>query len=132
MQIGERTGAVNMRADTLRWFSRLFRHLTATRLVLLVVLAAVAGLSLSLLARPLTLDESTYLVAGHAILAHWLLGSMVLPYAQVLSGAPVVYPPLVALADNVGGLTLARLLSLCLILAATLLLWSATRRLFGD
>ena len=43
----------------------------------------------------------------------------------------MIYPPLGALADSIGGLTGARALSLCFMLGATTLLWSTTSRLYG-
>ena len=48
---------------------------------------------------------------------------------DVLSGAPVIYPPLVALANDLGGLAAARVLSLCFMLGATSVLWGMTSRL---
>jgi hypothetical protein len=76
-------------------------------------------------------DEATYLWAGHLEWAHWLHGRSVPPFASYFSGAPVVYPPVGALADSLGGLAAARLLSLVFMLAATGLLWGTARRLFG-
>ena len=43
----------------------------------------------------------------------------------------MIYPPLGALADHVGGLAGARVLSLVFMLGATTLLWSAARRRYG-
>jgi hypothetical protein len=77
------------------------------------------------------LDEATYLWAGHLEWAHWLHNAPIPPFPSYFSGAPVIYPPLAAAADSVGGLTAARLLSLIFMLGATVLLWSAARRLFG-
>lgn len=76
-------------------------------------------------------DEASYLWAGHMEWAHWLHGASLPPFAAYFSGAPVIYPPLGALADSLGGLTGARLLSLAFMLGATALLWSTTTRLFG-
>jgi preprotein translocase subunit SecG len=76
-------------------------------------------------------DEATYLWAGHLEWAHWLHGTSIPPLASYFSGAPVVYPPVGALADSLGGLAAARLLSLVFMLAATALLWGTARRLFG-
>ncbi len=78
------------------------------------------------------IDEATYLWAGHLEIAHWLHGAPVPPFQTWLSGAPVIYPPVAAVADSVGGLAGARLLSLALMTGATVLLWNATSRLFGD
>jgi hypothetical protein len=75
------------------------------------------------------LDEATYLYVGHVELAHWLTGSSVPAYPTYLSGVPVIYPPLAALANDVGGLAAARILSLCFMLGGTSLLWGMTSRL---
>jgi putative flippase GtrA len=94
------------------------------------VLAVQAVLSLRLAwSNTAFLDEATYLYVGHVELAHWLTGSSVPVYPTYLSGAPVVYPPLAALAGDLGGLAAARILSLCFMLGATSLLWSMTARL---
>jgi 4-amino-4-deoxy-L-arabinose transferase-like glycosyltransferase len=99
---------------------------------LLVVLAVQAVLSLRLLRADTAFqDEATYLWAGHLEWAHWLHGAPVPPLAAYFSGAPVVYPPLGALADSAGGLAGARALSLVFMLGATALLWAAAGRLFG-
>ena len=76
-------------------------------------------------------NEAQYLSAGHAILAHWLHGTPVPGYSGYFSGAPVLYPPAGALADTLGGLAGARILSLLFMLGATALLWSLTGKLFG-
>ena len=94
------------------------------------VLAVQAALSLRLVwSNTAFLDEATYLYVGHVELAHWLTGTSVPVYPTYLSGAPVVYPPLAALADDIGGLAGARILSLLFMLGATSLLWSMTTRL---
>jgi hypothetical protein len=99
---------------------------------LLIVLAVQAALSLRLVRADTAFqDEATYLWAGHLEWAHWLHGAPVPPFSAYFSGAPVIYPPLGALADAAGGLTAARVLSLVFMLGATALLWDATRRLFG-
>jgi Dolichyl-phosphate-mannose-protein mannosyltransferase len=76
-------------------------------------------------------DEALYLWAGHREWAHWLHGAPVPPFSAYFSGAPVIYPPLGALADSAGGLAGARILSLAFMLAATALLWATASRLFG-
>jgi hypothetical protein len=76
-------------------------------------------------------DEATYLWAGHLEWAHWLHGTPLPPFAAYFSGAPVIYPPLGALADSIGGLTAARILSLIFMLAATALLWNTVSKLYG-
>ena len=77
------------------------------------------------------MDEAAYLWAGHLEWAHWLHGAAMPPFSSYFSGAPVMYPPLGALADSVGGLAGARLLSLAFMLGTTVLLWGVTSRLFG-
>jgi Dolichyl-phosphate-mannose-protein mannosyltransferase len=99
---------------------------------LVVVLAVQLVLSVRLVRADTAFqDEATYLWAGHLEWAHWLHGAAIPPFSSYFSGAPVIYPPIGALADSIGGLTAARLLSLVFMLGATALLWSATRRLFG-
>ena len=101
-------------------------------LPLLAVLVVQTLLSVRLLwADSAFQDEATYLWAGHLEWAGLLHGSSVPPFPTYFSGAPVIYPPLGALADSAGGLTGARLLSLAFMLGSTLLLWDLTRRLFG-
>jgi 4-amino-4-deoxy-L-arabinose transferase-like glycosyltransferase len=77
-------------------------------------------------------DEALYLRAGHLEWAHWLHGAQIPDFPSYFSGAPVLYPPLGALADSVGGLTAARIMSLGFMLAVTALLWMTARRLFGQ
>lgn len=99
---------------------------------LLVVLAVQAGLSLRLLrADTASQSEALYLRAGHLEWANWLHGTPIPPFPKYFSGAPVVYAPIGAVADSVGGLAGARVLSLAFMLGATILLWSTTGRLFG-
>ena len=101
-------------------------------LPLLAVLAVQAGLSARLLGADTAFqDEAEYLWAGHLEWSHWLHGTVLPPFASYFSGAPVIYPPLGALADAAGGLAGARLLSLVFMLGATILLWGTTGRLFG-
>ena len=98
---------------------------------LVVILGAQAVLSLRLIwTNTAFIDEATYLFAGHVELAHWLRAAGP-QYATYFSGAPVLYPPLAALADNAAGLAGARMLSLVFMLGATALLWSTAARLFG-
>ncbi len=50
------------------------------------------------------------------------------PYFETyLSGAPVIYPVLAAMADHAGGLVAVRLMSLAFMLAATTCLYATTR-----
>jgi 4-amino-4-deoxy-L-arabinose transferase-like glycosyltransferase len=97
-----------------------------------VILAVQAALSLRLVwSNTAAVREATYLSAGHIELAHWLHGATAPEYAAFLSGAPVIYPPIGAAADGLGGLPAARILSLIFILGATLALWGTASRLFG-
>jgi len=98
---------------------------------LLIILVVQALLSARLLRADTAFqDEAAYLVAGHLELMHWLHGTAIPAYPSYFSGAPVVYPPLAAIADDIGGLTAARVLSLLFMLGSTALLWDSGRRLF--
>jgi dolichyl-phosphate-mannose-protein mannosyltransferase len=108
------------------------RHLAPASWLLLVILAAQAALTWRLVrSDTASQGEAGYLWAGHLLWAHWLHGAPVPPFQAYLAGAPVIYPPIGALADSAAGLAGARLLSLAFMLAATALLWSATTRMFG-
>jgi hypothetical protein len=97
---------------------------------LLAVLAVQVVLSLWLVHADTAFeDEATYLWAGHLEWAHWLHGTPLPPLSAYFSGAPVLYPPLGALADSIGGLTGARILSLIFMTGATALLWATAGRL---
>jgi hypothetical protein len=99
---------------------------------LAVILAVQTLLSIRLVrANTAFVDEATYLWAGHLEWASLLHGTPLPPFPAYFSGAPVIYPPLGALADSVGGLTGARILSLIFMLGATVALWSVTDRLHG-
>ena len=101
-------------------------------LPLVAILISQAGLSLHLVwSNTASTDEALYLWAGHLEWAHWLHGTRLPLFPTYFSGAPVIYPPLGALADSIGGLTGARVLSLCFMLGATTLLWSTASRLYG-
>ena len=101
-------------------------------LLLIGVLTIQTVLSLRLVwSNTAYIDEATYLWAGHLEIAHWLHGSPVPPFQTWLSGAPAIYPPIGALADAVGGLFGARILSLVFMTGTTILLWNVTCRLFG-
>jgi dolichyl-phosphate-mannose-protein mannosyltransferase len=76
-------------------------------------------------------DEALYLHAGHLEWAHWLHGVPLPPFPSYFSGAPVLYPPLGALADSLGGLVGARILSLAFMLGTTVALWAIANRIFG-
>lgn len=108
------------------------RPISFAPLGLLCVLTVQAVLSLRLVwSNTAFLDEATYLNVGHVELAHWFTGTSVPAYPTYLSGSPVIYPPLAALANSFGGLAAARILSLGFMLGATSLLWGMTSRLAG-
>ncbi len=99
---------------------------------LLIVLVVQAVLSLRLIRADTAFqDEALYLWAGHLEWANVLHGTPVPQFPSYFSGAPVIYPPLAALADSLGGLTGARILSLAFMLGATIALWATAARLFG-
>ena len=109
------------------------RRRLAIPLPLVVILTVQAVLSARLLhANTAFGDEALYLFAGHLEWAHWLHGARVPAFTTWFSGSPVIYPPIGALADSVGGLAGARLLSLGFMLAATCLLWGTATRLYGQ
>jgi 4-amino-4-deoxy-L-arabinose transferase-like glycosyltransferase len=77
-------------------------------------------------------DEALYLWAGRLELAHWAHGTPVPAFQTYFSGSPVIYPPVAALAGDIGGLAGARILSLIFMLGATGLLYATTARLLGS
>jgi uncharacterized membrane protein YeaQ/YmgE (transglycosylase-associated protein family) len=99
---------------------------------LLAILAVQTLLSLRLIRADTAFqDEAEYLWAGHLEWAHLLHGTPLPQFPAYFSGAPVLYPPVAALADSVGGLAGARILSLAFMLGATAALWATAGRLFG-
>ena len=52
-------------------------------------------------------DEGLYLRAGHLEWARWLHQAPIPDFPSYFSGAPVIYPPLGAVADSLGGLAAA-------------------------
>lgn len=109
------------------------RRRIALLLPLVAILAAQAVLSVHLIwdfnqAGP---DEARYIWAGHQLFYElWHGGGS--PYFETyFSGAPDFYSPIAAVADHFGGLAGVRLMDLCFMLSATVLLFIVTRRLFG-
>jgi Dolichyl-phosphate-mannose-protein mannosyltransferase len=114
------------------WWRPLCAALGRSPWPLPLVLVAQAGLSLRLVWHNTAFqDEALYLWAGRVELSGWLHGTPIPDFALLFSGAPVVYPPLGALADSLGGLTAARLLSLFFMLCSTALLFAVTKQFFG-
>jgi hypothetical protein len=100
---------------------------------LLAVLAVQAAISASMVRVKTAFgDEALYLSAGHLEWSHWLRGTPIPDYQTWFSGAPVIYPPIGAIADSLGGLAAARLLSLVFMLGATCLVWGTATRLLAD
>ena len=111
-------------------------RISLTRLLhpMTLILALQVGLSLTMVrANTAFTDEAEYLTGGHLEIAHWLHGARVPPdLTNTFSGSPIIYPPIGAIADSIGGLTGARLLSLGFMLAASILLYSTAKQLIGE
>lgn len=102
-------------------------------LLLVAILTIQAALSLRLVwSNTAYVDEATYLWAGHLEWAHWLHGTQIPPFQTWFSGAPVIYPPIAAVADSLGGVAGARILSLVFMTSTTALLWSIASKLFDS
>src|SRR5215469_184606 len=120
-------GAKEMTTISRPAIRRLWHPLTA-------ILAVQTSLSLTLIwSNTAYIDEADYLWVGHLALGGWLHGT---PWPAsltrtMLSGSPVIYPPIGALADDVAGLAGARILSMLFMLAATVLLYSAASKIIG-
>ena len=103
-----------------------------SRLVLIALLCVQAILSLRLRNTAFE-DEAQYLYAGHMELQHLLHGTPLrIDFTSYFSGSPVLYPVLAAALDQVGGLALARALSLVEMLAITTMVYSIARYLFNE
>jgi hypothetical protein len=112
---------------------RITRAAARTPWPLLAVLAVQAALSASMVrARTAFGDEALYLSAGHLEWSHWWHGTEIPAYPAWFSGAPVIYPPIGAVADSLGGLVAARLLSLVFMLGVTSFVWGTATRLLQD
>lgn len=111
--------------------------LAIPKVIALVPLAAILAVQVVLSARLLSVfsaasgDESLYIYAGHQEIYELFHGGGSPYYEDWFSGSPVIYPVLAAMVDHIGGLILVRELSMAFMLAATVLLYATTRRLFG-
>jgi hypothetical protein len=116
-----------------RWIGRSgIGRLVAARWPLIAVLAVQAILSLRLTwSNTAFQDEGLYLRAGYLEWARWLHHAPIPDFPSYFSGAPVIYPPLGSVADSLGGLAAARVLSLGFMLGVTSLLWATAGRLYG-
>ena len=100
----------------------------------MAICAVQAALSLTLVwSNTAYTDEADYLWVGRLEIAHWMHGtSWPSVYAyRAFPGSPILYPPLGALANGIGGLAGARILSLIFMLMATVLLYFTASRLIG-
>jgi Dolichyl-phosphate-mannose-protein mannosyltransferase len=101
-------------------------------LPLAVILIAQALLSARLISGTYASgDEGRYIYAGHQLLYEIWHGGGSPYYETYFSGAPVIYPVLAAIADSVGGLVAACLMSTVFMVIATIMLFAVTRDLFG-
>ena len=112
------------------WRNRSLSLVSVLSLAIILTVQAVISLRLVWSNTAYT-DEALYLWAGRMEWAHWLHGSPIPALPTFFSGAPVIYPPVSAIADSIDGLAGARILSLFFMLGATSLLWSTTSRLYG-
>ena len=128
VQVRAKTSLRNLTTDFLKgWL-----YCISEAWPLLVTLAVQAYLSLSLVwSNTAFTDEALYLQSGHLEIQHWLHGTDIPAFPTYFSGAPVIYPLLGALADSIGGLAGARILSLIFMLYATTLLWATASLLYG-
>lgn len=119
-------------SPTTRPFAGRSRRFPAWSL-LLAILVLQAALSARLLRADTAFgDEALYLYAGHLEWAYWLHGYNSVyraAFPSWFSGSPVIYPPLGAIADSLGGLLAARLLSLGFMLGVTTCLYGVASRL---
>jgi putative flippase GtrA/GT2 family glycosyltransferase len=103
-------------------------------LPLLAICAVQAALCLTFVwSNTAYVDEADNLWIGRLEIVHWLHGTAwpsVTAY-RLLSGSPVIYPPLGDLAASIGGVAGARILSLAFMLVATILLYLTASRLIG-
>lgn len=89
-------------------------------LPLAIILSLQSLVALAALRNSAFQDEALYLYAGRQLLAQYLGGPTVTdPFATYLSGHPDVYPLIAGTLDAIGGVMLARLLSLVAMLIAT-------------
>jgi hypothetical protein len=97
---------------------------------LAAILAVQAGFSLSLVrSNTAYFDEAQHILNGEQEWRNLMHGTPLPTYTE--AGARQIYPLIAALANSIGGLTAARILSLCFMLVASLLLYQTGVRLFG-
>lgn len=105
------------------------RYIRRIPIALILLLQAVSAVRLRNTAFQ---DEALYLYTGSWILQSWADPDVVVSTnpESFFSGAPMLYPVLAALLDQVGGLTLARLFSTVCMLSATVAIYWGTNVLF--
>jgi hypothetical protein len=97
---------------------------------LAAVLAVQAVFSLSLVwSNSAYGDEAQHILSGQLEWSHLLHGTYLPRYSQ--AGARQIYPLIAAAANSVGGLAAARIVSLCFMLASSVLLYQIGVRLVG-
>lgn len=110
------------RASALPWIARV-------PLALILVMQAAFTLRLT---NSAFRDEALYIWTGHRVIEHLLHGAVLYDNpTSYFSGSPFFYPVIAAVLDSVGGVTLVRLFSLVLMLAATVSVYSFATRLCG-
>jgi hypothetical protein len=77
-------------------------------------------------------DEAMSINAGHQMIAHLLHGTPAPAFGSYFAGVPAVYAVPAAMLDHVGGPGLVRGVNTLLVLAATVLVYLASRRMFGQ
>lgn len=117
------------------WGSHILARMPALPIISILCVQAILSLRL-IWSNTAFQDEALYLWAGRVEWAQWLHGTVPAqeiydPFAAYFSGSPLIYPPLGALADSIGGLAGARILSLCFMLVTTGLLYGVTQRIFN-
>ena len=116
---------------TLPWHRALLRRVAHP---LTLILAFQAGIALSLAwSNTGFSDEMDYMWAGATLINHVRYGTAwPTQYTHTtLSGLPFLYPPLGALANMIGGLPAARLLSMCFMLCSTGFVYTTAKLLYG-
>jgi hypothetical protein len=97
---------------------------------LAAVLAVQAAFSLSLVwSNTAYGDEAQHILDGQLLWSHLVHGTYLPPYQE--AGARQIYPLIAAAASSVGGLAGARIVSLCFMLASSVLLYQIGVRLLG-
>jgi hypothetical protein len=77
-------------------------------------------------------DEAMSINAGHQMIAHLLHGTPTPTFGHYFAGVPALYAVPAAMLDHVGGPGLVRGVNTALVLAATVLVYLAGRRMFGQ